>query len=507
MDSRLSEMVYLMPDLPVENCLLIDPVQSALSAKVRRFANDLQIIEFSELDKLAPHSKQLIGNFNQSVSPASFFRKSFNLLDSRGACFAVVNRRNAIDNLIQGALEQRLLAKMVVDCGYQDVRLYGIAPSIADPRLLVPVHKKSRLTAASLGLYQPSLPKAKMRKGLSFILGFVGLARLWTPHILLIGSKAAYSGGSGLNRILAPHYSGGTECALFTGTPGELRKPTLQIMDQRGAILGYAKIAAKPELERLLDNEAKILETLQASRLRTAETPFLLASERLGDQIQIIVLSTTKKPFSSGPAKLTTGHLEFLVELFNGQRKDSKIGNSSFYNGLIRRLTRMDGGLSPSWKQIFEAAIKEISKAIHQSLPFGMAHRDFTPWNTYAADGKLNVFDWEFARKDWPPLIDPLHFILQKGVVVEKQTHLGLSDKILSSNRPEGAFIRTYLHRIGVARKFLKLLMIFYLVDIAILYLEKHSRESAASINDQALLRAWQGLLSGLLAGKGGITP
>jgi len=497
LDSRLIELLYLLPDFPIENCLVIDALEDEIAGQLKRRAVNLEIINYQELEKLEPNSRPLIGTFNCSDSPTIFFQKSYKLLSPQGACFAVVKRKNSF-SISNGDGKPQFLKKMVTGHGYQDVRLYGICPSLDDPRFVVPL-LNNRLTSASLGLYQPSLRKAKIRKGLSYLLGLISLSSLWTPYILIIGSKTAVSDSCGLPGRLAQSFLSEIECALFTGTPGALRKPTLQVMDHAGSILGYAKIAAEPKLEQLLKNEAEILKLLQKSGFRAAEVPRIKACERIHDHTRFLLVSTTKKPFSPGPMKLSEGHLEFLVELFNVFRTESIIGDSPFIHDLYRRFTQIKGQLSSPWKQLLKLAFNEISKINADTIPFGIAHRDFTPWNTYRAGNKLTVFDWEFARKNWPPLIDLLHFIIQQGVVVKKQTPERLLAGILAPHHHEGALILAYLQQIGIPRKLLPRLIIFYLVDIAILYLEKLAESAPASENDLALLTSWNSLLTQIL--------
>src|SRR5690606_7709614 len=44
--------------------------------------------------------------------------------------------------------------------------------------------------------------------------------------------------------------------------------------------------------------------------------------------------------------------------------------------------------------------------------PAVLSHGDFTPWNTFFVDGKLYVFDWEYADRGYPAGYDAIHFLL-----------------------------------------------------------------------------------------------
>ena len=41
-----------------------------------------------------------------------------------------------------------------------------------------------------------------------------------------------------------------------------------------------------------------------------------------------------------------------------------------------------------------------------------LSHGHFTPWNTFFVDGRLYVFDWEYAERSNPAGYDLIHFLL-----------------------------------------------------------------------------------------------
>ena len=38
------------------------------------------------------------------------------------------------------------------------------------------------------------------------------------------------------------------------------------------------------------------------------------------------------------------------------------------------------------------------------------------PWNMFIEKGKLFVFDWEYARKTYPPFLDKYHYFTQTAI-------------------------------------------------------------------------------------------
>jgi thiamine kinase-like enzyme len=58
------------------------------------------------------------------------------------------------------------------------------------------------------------------------------------------------------------------------------------------------------------------------------------------------------------------------------------------------------------------ASVTALLRPVQDQIPVCLAHGDFTPWNTFLQDGRLYVFDWEYANLAWPVGFDLAHFIL-----------------------------------------------------------------------------------------------
>ena len=53
------------------------------------------------------------------------------------------------------------------------------------------------------------------------------------------------------------------------------------------------------------------------------------------------------------------------------------------------------------------------------NVKFDLNHGDFSPWNCVVENGKLAVFDWEYASAPKPAFLDAVHFIL-KPILLKK---------------------------------------------------------------------------------------
>ena len=51
-------------------------------------------------------------------------------------------------------------------------------------------------------------------------------------------------------------------------------------------------------------------------------------------------------------------------------------------------------------------------------MKYSAFHADFTPWNMLIENGQLFVFDWEYGRMTYPPMLDRYHFFTQQALHV-----------------------------------------------------------------------------------------
>jgi len=63
------------------------------------------------------------------------------------------------------------------------------------------------------------------------------------------------------------------------------------------------------------------------------------------------------------------------------------------------------------------AVEKELGREV---VPFHLCHGDLTPWNALEVNGRLYIFDWEYADPDAPAGWDAVHFLFQTGMLLRK---------------------------------------------------------------------------------------
>jgi hypothetical protein len=499
MDGRITELLSVLPIAPPKRLLIVGPVEKSVLKQLSLKYESLKTIEDDNLHRLDGNSIDLLCCFQIPVLKSGLIEKAYRLLAPGGGVFIVTGPRRKTDGLWKGGLENRA-QREVTRIGFQDTRIYGLSPSLDELRLAVPLNK-NRLAAASLALYQPSLKKAKFRKLVAYLSARCGIPSVWTPFILITGRKLQSKNQENLRTFFFEIYGIEVEFALFAGTPGYLRKTTLQIMNAEGRVLGYGKVGRNSWTNQLIENEAKVLQSLKKLNLGAALVPEVKYFGDLREDSKILVQSTCKKPLSSGPLAPANSHLTFLTRLFNQSRVNTNFGQSSCLRDILTRLTELRGRVPEKRWMLLERGIKEAGRAIGQrTLPFGIAHRDFTPWNTFYHNGRLFIFDWELAREEWFPLADAFHFIIQKGVLVDKENPEKLLQKILSQSSREGAFIHELSFNLGIDREIILPLLLFYLCDISTFYINNNMSYDIERQEIRRLLFCWETILLNILS-------
>lgn len=341
---------------------------------------------------------------------------------------------------------------------------YAILPSIVKPRWCIPLNNK-KVAVSSFALYQPSLLRAKLVKQLTICLARLGL-------IGLLKRERVYfeRNDEEINKIFA---EGDLYYSVFTGTEGRHRKVTVQVTNEKGVILGYIKVSNNSDIDRLLKNEAETLSYISHYDIKSGLVPKVLYHGNIND-LNILIINTVKNSESSFSSMLSNAHIAFLAEIFRMTSKVKKFNESEFAVKLKERILRLKDTMSVEWSHRSNRVLKYLDESIgDRTLSFGLCHRDFTPWNTFFHDGKLYVFDWEYAGREYPPLLDVCHFIIQDGILVRKLNQSQLIKRIKKEHR----LIINYFNAVSVDSELASPLLICYLLDISLLYIEREKGE------------------------------
>lgn len=280
-----------------------------------------------------------------------------------------------------------------------ELQAYVVVGGRSNPRWwLIPLTNR-HVAVSGMAMFQPILPSARLIKRLAIGANRIGLSTLWARNRIYLSRPIILFELLGQDDL---------QFAYFTGTESPHRKVAVQVMDSQGRIKGFAKISQKTAVRALLDHEARTLSRLATLALHAAHVPTLLyAGERNG--AGLLLTDTLKTPRAVTVTILKSVHTAFLHEL---AEKTAVPQDGRTVDALKRRYLQVADKLTGEWRQRFDQGLSRLEAVSQQLLPATLTHGDFTPWNTFLVNGKLYVFDWEYAETDYPASNDLIHFLL-----------------------------------------------------------------------------------------------
>ena len=199
--------------------------------------------------------------------------------------------------------------------------------------------------------------------------------------------------------------------ALFFGFPGPLQKLTVYSPGENGEPGKVAKVALHASANAAIAREAHWLGKLNRSQSVQNFLPQLLMEGTLScgrRYISMLALPQGLSPSHFGPP-----HYDFLRVLAQQKPALYLWRDCEAFQRLQRRIQTILPLLSLPQRELLLEALDEVHQQIGEhELPASMVHGDFAPWNLRISDGRLFVFDWEYAEACGNPLQDFLHFHL-----------------------------------------------------------------------------------------------
>lgn len=312
----------------------------------------------------------------------------------------------------------------VVAAGDEDLRVgfqWWASPSAANAELLIPatsieaaraavrryhdgftLGRRARSWAAELLMRSPQLAANVLDERLVAATGRV-------TDGVLTDVAAALAGSGPLDEL---------HVAITLARPKSNRKPVLQLIDQNGMCIGWAKVGWNHWTRTLVDNEAAWLERRPRSPIIT---PRVL--ERLHTHEHLVVVSSgvtgSRRPRRANDQPPPPEVVLAIADL--GTRTRLPLGETPWWRSvqnLLAHATEREIG-----------AVERVAEGIGSStIEIGAWHGDLTPWNLMSApssrrslragatSGSVQVIDWEFAADGVPLGFDLCHFHTQVGV-------------------------------------------------------------------------------------------
>lgn len=288
--------------------------------------------------------------------------------------------------------------------GFGHIRSFAILPSMADARFMIPLDTPA-VSLRGLNLAEPQRVRDSAKK-----VALLGLARMGLLHnvgdVLILARRSPSILETRLEELLG---RSSLLLALKTGPPKVLRKTTIQVMDSRGEIIAFAKLATSAIARQMVTREASILKELAQCQEIKDSVPRLLGTMSL-ESAYLSLLAPG--PSRRGPSSFGAEHRAFLTALAASTLRVMPFRQSEMARDLTEKLRLVQPHLSPLWWRRLTGAMDRLDTSLgDRLLPLSTAHRDFGPWNTRLdAQGRLFVFDWDGARAEMTPLYDMINF-------------------------------------------------------------------------------------------------
>lgn len=282
-------------------------------------------------------------------------------------------------------------------------RLFYAFSNADGKRWLMP----ARNMRTAMNLYQPSGRNGKLMKGL-----FPLLHRIPIVRNAVYAKKIRCDLNEDFKQLLMKLFrEEELEFSIFFGTPCVHQKITIQV-SKGEKIEGYCKLTENTEVAQLFESEVKILHRLEKQGMKGI--PRCLYCRKIDTDIYLFVQTTTKTQQSKVPHEWNDLHEAYLKELQLKTQQTLPFEESDYYQTLKDLESHLDWLPLFINKSLITGTIMRIAKKFSGThVNFSAYHADFTPWNMFVENGHLFVFDWEYARMTYPPMLDRYHFFTQ----------------------------------------------------------------------------------------------
>lgn len=206
-----------------------------------------------------------------------------------------------------------------------------------------------------------------------------------------------------------------TDWALFTGTVGPNNKAV--VYTTAGEDAWFIKIATNDQAKMLIENEKFVLNRLFYSSPLSFKIPTLETFNN-----SIITLSDISEK-GKRINKLSAAHIDMLIELNEISSFKTPLNELTSWNELKNDLEWLGNIEDTRIPKGMIRKLKDLANKKNENLEIevSLCHGDFTPWNMYVSNEKLNIYDWELSQPFTPIGFDAFHFIIQQGVLVDRK--------------------------------------------------------------------------------------
>ncbi len=280
--------------------------------------------------------------------------------------------------------------------GLPDVRLVAL-PNARSPRVVLP-GRPWRVSAGALRHYRTSATGVRRVAASAGSLGLrAGLGEL-------MPGRLRRPAADGIDAHLCDVLGRQVHVSLYVGPQRAVQKPVLQVLDDTGRPIAFAKVAVNTLTTDLIRHEAAALDLLQDAGLTSVRVPRILHRGEWHSR-ELLVQE----------ALVPTGRAEVAPPLLaEAAREISAVGGHHDHdladNPYVADLRARVAALPPhAHSGALSSTLDAVLAAPGIRLTLGSWHGDWAPWNMAQAHGRVLVWDWEGFGSGVPVGFDACH--------------------------------------------------------------------------------------------------
>jgi hypothetical protein len=277
-----------------------------------------------------------------------------------------------------------------------ELRLVAL-PHPRSPRVLLPA-RPWRVSAGALRHYRTSATGLRRLGAEAGSLGFrVGLGEL------LPGRGVRRPSANGIDTYLSEVLGRHVHVSLYVGPERAVQKPVLQLLDERGHPVAFAKVALNPLTTRLIRNEAAALARLQTADVRTVRVPRVLHHGSWHSH-EVVVQEALLPSGAAGVAPDLLAEAAREVAAVSGLQEGSPADD--YVAGLRGRVASV---IDAAPAHTLGRALEALQAGATPPITTGAWHGDWASWNMARSGSQVLVWDWEGFRGGVPLGFDACH--------------------------------------------------------------------------------------------------
>jgi hypothetical protein len=234
----------------------------------------------------------------------------------------------------------------------------------------------------------------------------------------------------------------------------------IQAISAGGEILAYVKVGWNTETKELVLHEGEILHTMGDLSFDSFVVPRALHLDEWNG-LSLLVEEAPRGKTTKAPLQLAPYH-PILAELYALHACRQPLTQSVFWRNLVQRAALVQNGV---YGGLVLRCLRAVEGAFGaDTIPFHYRHGDFISSNTAWQNGRVILFDWEYADREGPPAYDGFHFLYQRWSLLDRRPPAWIHDAMRESGAGRGG-IGDCLRALYVGDGLVEPLFLLYLLD------------------------------------------